>query len=205
MNKKYSSIIISIALIIFVALIGLFSVKNLGVKDGAMITLSAILVIFIVMLSKKNFKASICLFIISMPILVTARKVFYYDFLIFKFTLETIIILFFAVIGWRDIKNFLLNNLNKSKTVRIFSYSLIALLISSYVSVIFSTNKIDSLRLTNVSILVPILLLIIIISVFKKEDVKYLVYSLIISINLSCLYGLVQAAGLGLSLSAIKN
>lgn len=204
MSSKLKRIITSIVLIIIMALCGIISINKLGVKDGAMVTLSLLLTGVILYMALKDIKKSIFLFIIAMPILVTARKLFYVDIFIITLNLETIIILFLFITKFKMISNKFMSLLN-SRSYRIIAYSIIIYVISAYISVMFSSDIGRSLSLTTTSIIIPIILLVTIIGVLDKKDTKHLIYSLAISVNFSCLYGFVQAAGVGLSLSALKD
>ena len=191
--------------IVLIALCGIFAVSKVGFKDGATFTMSVILTAAIFILGKKDIKKAICLFIISMPILVTARKLLYFDVFIMKVNFESIIILYLFIIGYKKIAEKFRMLLSSNKLSKTIFYLLSFFVLSSYVSVFFSRNFRYSLELTTTSVLIPILLLFIVIGIFEKDDVKSIVYSLIISLNLSCLYGGVQVLGIGLSLSAIKE
>ncbi|WP_195263774.1 O-antigen ligase family protein [Clostridium sp. 1001275B_160808_H3] len=187
---------------IFVAVCALASVKAVGIKDGFTFTLSLIITLYILFNAKKNIKRCMYLFIMSMPILVTARKLLYLDLFIIKLNFESIIILYLFICNYKQIKLKIVELFERNK--KLF-YFIILLCFSSYISCMFSTNFILSLELTTTSILVPVLLAVLALSVFNKEDIKRIVYSLIISVNFSCLYGIVQLLGIGLSIDAIKS
>lgn len=188
----------------FTAICGIFAVSKAGVKDGATFTLSVVLTVLIITLAKKDFKKATYLFIISMPILVTARKLLYLDFFILNINFESIIILYLFIIKYKDvIKGLEKLILNKALSTKLFYY-IGFFIIASYTSCIFSKEPIRSLELTTTSVLIPILLIIIVMGLFNEKDIKNIVYSLIVSINLSCLYGMIQVLGIGLSLNAIK-
>lgn len=187
---------------IFVAVCGLLSVKAVGIKDGVTFTLSLIITIYIIFNAKKNIKRCMYIFIMSMPILVTARKLFYIDLFIIKLNFESIIILYLFIINFKKIKLKIRELFERYK--KLF-YFIILFCFSSYISIIFSTDFISSLELTTTSILVPVLLGGLALSVFSKDDIKKIIYSLIVSVNFSCLYGLLQLVGIGLSIDAIKS
>lgn len=199
-NKK--NILTLCLLAIITIVVGLFSVKELGIKDGGTFTLSVILLIIILILSRKDFKKAVYLFIVSMPILVTARKGLYLDLFIIKLNFESIIILLLFFSKYKEIYINLKNKYKENKNILrlVFLFIFLAL-----ISTIFSKDILESLRLTVTSVVVPILLGIIILTMFNKKDIKALVYSLGLSINLSCLYGILQIAGIGFSLSAVKS
>lgn len=193
-----------IILAIVTTICGIFSFKSLGMKDGATFTLSVVLTIIIISLSIKDIKKAIYLFIIAMPILVTARKGLYLDFFIMKLNFESIIIVFLVAANIKRI-GLKFNERLQDKRSKLYMYSLILFVLGSYISCFFSKNYLDSIKLTTTSVLIPILLGILVTSIFNKKDIKNIVYSLILSVNLSCLYGGIQILGIGLSLSAIKG
>lgn len=187
---------------VFVIVCALLSIRLVGIKDGFTFTLSLIITLYILINAKNDIKRCVYLFIISMPILVTARKVLYIDLFIMKLNFESIIILYIFLCNYKNIK-LKINELFKRN--KILSYFIILFCISSYISCFFSTNFILSLELTTTSILIPMLVASIVIAVFNKKDIKRIVYSLIISINFSCLYGLLQVVGIGLNIETIKS
>ncbi len=205
MNKIKQSLFKVIIFACLAVICGVFAVSKVGVKDGATFTLSVLLTIFIIILGKKDVKRAVYLFIISMPILVTARKLLYIDFFILKLNFESIIIIYLFTIKYKEIfDNFRRLFKEHNLSIKLFYY-IGFFIIASYTSCIFSHNFTKSLQLTTTSVLIPILLIIIIVGLFDKGDIKTIIYSLIMSINLSCLYGMVQVLGIGLSLSAIKR
>lgn len=200
--KKYKKEIGLFFLILIVT--ALISVFQLGIKDGATFTMSVALVIIMMVLSRKNMKNSICLFFISMPILVTARKLFYLDLGLIKLNFESVMIIYFFVLNYKGIVN-KISVMAESKKSKRFIYYMTFLIIGSYASCFFSKHIMNSIALNTTSILVPTLFMITIIGVFNKGDIKKIVYSLIVCVNLSCFYGFVQVLGIGLNISAIKE
>lgn len=199
-NKKNILALCLLSIIVIVA--GIFSVKALGFKDGGTFTLSVILLFSILILSKYDYKKSVYLFIISMPILVTARKGLYLDLFIIKVNFETIIILLLFLSKYKEIYISLKEKYEKNRKI---ANIVILFIFVSLISTIFSIDILESIRLTVTSVIVPILLGTIIIAIFNKKDVKALIYSLGLSINLSCFYGFFQMLSIGFSLSAIKG
>mgnify|MGYP000957846402 CR=1 FL=1 len=198
--------ILIIAFLLFIAIISeVLSIKTLGIKDGTTFTVSLLSTILILFIGKNNIKKAIYLFIISMPILVTARKGFYLDFVILKLNFESIIILYLFIIHYKEIKANIQSRIQNNKSVRYFLYLLFIFTLGALISSIFSKDIFETLRLTITSVLVPILLVLIIISKFDRRDKKALVYSFAISLNLSCLYGVMQILGIGFNISAIKE
>lgn len=190
---------------LLIALCGILAIKKVGVKDGATFTMSVILTMFIFVVAVKNIKKAIYIFIISLPILVTARKLFYVDLYLLKLNFESLIIIYLFIIGYKQVINRFLILINDSRRSKIVIYLISLFVIGSYISVFFSDNIVTSLELTTTSVLIPMLLFIIIVGIFDKSDIQTIVYCLIICINLSCLYGGIQVLGIGLSLSAIKG
>lgn len=203
-NVKRKWLIFSV-LGIFMAVCSIWAVNKVGIKDGATFVMSLILTISVITLARKNIKHSLYLFIISLPILVTARKLLYLDIYILKLNFESILIIYFLILCYGDIIKKVRLLINDKKLNRLFLYSIVFFIIASYISCIFSTDFRDSLALTTTSILVPIILLFLVVTIFDKSDIKMIIYSLIISINLSCLYGIFQILGIGLSFDAIRS
>lgn len=198
-KNNYLKIIGLISLIIFSAI---FFIGKVGIKDGITGTLSLILTLYIIVFSKRNMKKSLCVFIISMPILVTARKILYADFFVLKINFESIIILWLFIFNYKKVFSTIEKVLEK---YRYFVYLVILFIVSSYISCMFSDNLRNSIELVTTSVLIPVLIGILILSYFEKKDVKYIVYSLIISINLSCLYGIAQMLSDGLNIESIAK
>lgn len=181
----------------------LITIPKLGIKDSTTFTMSIALVIIILLASKEDMKKAIYIFLISMPILVTARKLFYLDLGLIKLNFESIIIVYLFAVNYKIIVE-KIKNIILIKNSKRFIYYIIFFIIASYTSSFFSVDIMNSLGLTTTSILIPILLMSIIIGIFDKMDIKKIVYSLIISINLSCFYGFIQMLEVGATLSSIR-
>lgn len=205
MSRNKKNVILSIILVLMVGLAGIWSVQKVGIKDGATFTLSIILSIFIFVLSMKDIKKSIYLFIISMPILVTARKLFYLDLFVLKLNFESLIIIYLCIISFKDIVKKVKSYIDNCKNGMIILKLSVLFIISTYISCFFADSFRESFELVTTSVVIPILLLPLFITIFSKEDIKYIGYSLILSVNLSCFYGFAQILGIGLSFSAIKS
>lgn len=205
MSKNYKNVLIGIVSLVLVIACGLFSINKIGIKDGAMFTASLVLTVVIIVLAKKEVKKAIYLFIIAMPILVTARKLFYLDLIFLKLNFESLIIIVLFVFNFNKIKDKISKSIESNKSSRWILYSIILFVLSSYISVIFSTSIVESLQLTTTSIMLPTILLAIIVGVFEKNDIKNIIYSLVICVNFSCLYGFMQAVGVGLDLQLLKE
>lgn len=198
-KNNYFKIVGLISLIILSAI---YFVGKVGIKDGVTATFSLIITLYIIICSKKDMKKSLCLFIISMPILVTARKILYADFFLLKINFEGIIILWLFISNYKKMFSTIEKIMNKYKY---FLYFIIVFIVSAYISCMFSNNFRNAIELVTTSVLIPILIGILILAYFEKRDIKHIVYSLIISVNLSCLYGIVQMLGDGLNLHNIIN
>lgn len=179
------------------------TVSTLGLKDAATFAMSVGLVIIMIEVSRYEMKQSIYIFFVAMPILVTARKLFYLDLGVIKLNFESLMIIYFFVINYKEISS-KFKAMTQSKMNKRFIYYMSFFVLTSYVSCLFSKNIIDSFALNTTSVLVPTLFMITILTLFEKKDIKNIVYALIISINLSCLYGFAQMAGIGGGLSNIK-
>ena len=180
------------SLAIFIIVSALLSVKAIGVKDGATFTLSLVVTLYIILNSRKDIKKCLYLFIISMPILVTARKLLYLDLFVIKLNFESIVILYIFITNFKSIINKGREFVNRYK---LLSYFIILFCLFSYISCMFSNKPILSLELTTTSILLPIILGLIFITIFDKSDIK----------KISCFYGLLQLLGVLVSGTSIKD
>lgn len=189
-RKQY--MLFSIFGIISVVLSLLFF-KELGVKDAGMFFLATWLLLIEIYLIKFDVKLSILLFIISFPIMATARKVCYFDFLFFKVTYETIFITILFSFNFKKVKS-LFKEYIKDKSSKAFKFTmlLVTLVIFAYNSSIFSINIYSSITEIFISIIIPIMFMFSVIANFDKDDIKKIAYALIISISFSCIYGFLQ-------------
>lgn len=180
--------------------------KTLGIKDSAMIFLATLLLLGEIYLIKIDKKKSLLLFIISFPILVTARKIFYFNLLIFRLNYEALYVILLILLDFKNIltnikeqfKN--LGELNTGFLILICFFTVFALNSSLY-----SYDIISSLGYVFISVIIPILFYFIVIANFNKEDKKDIFFALILSTNFSCLYGFFQIFMGGLSLSEISH
>jgi O-antigen ligase len=171
--------------------------------DLAMISASTFLLLIALGLIKGNEKISLLIFILSLPILVTARKYCYFDFFIFKITYEAIYITICFIMKFKKI----VLTLKKSKVQgkNYLLYFIISFGVIALNSSIFSQDIKYSLRLTFLSVVVPIMFFIICLTIFKKEDFKKIYYILILNLNFSCMYGMFQAFKNGISLDSLNK
>lgn len=184
------------------SVISVLSLKSLGIKDSAMLFIATASLAGGIFLAFNDKKKSLLLFIVSLPILVTARKAFYFDFLIFKVTYETLYISIIFILSFKDILKWC-NNLylgeNKRKLnliLLVFTFVIFALNSS-----IFSFDIIRSIRYTFISVIVPVMFMLSVITNFKKHDLVEIFYALFIQISFSSLYGFVQIITSGKSFS----
>jgi len=200
-NLKAILIILAISMIS-----GIILRKSVGIKDAGMFSMATAFLLFEIYYSFVDIKKSILLFIISFPILVTARKICYFDFLFFKFTYEAIYIQFIFIANFKMILAYL-------KRVLIYKNSLnakfivlsIIFIIFAFNSSIFSKNIIKSVGAAYLGVLIPIMFMLIIVAIFKKNEIDKIIYSLILSIDLSCLYGFFQIFKNHISFNMIES
>lgn len=189
-------------LIVFSSAISLLNFSRLGVKDSGMLFMATALITVAIYLAFKDKKKSLLLFIISLPILVTARKAFYFDFLIFKITYETIYVSFIFILSFKDILEWcksLYNSQNKTTLNFIIYVGIFGVFAIN--SSIFSLDIMRSLGYTFISVIVPIMFMLCVIIIFKREDINSIYYALFIQISFSSLYGFYQVFSNGKSLS----
>ncbi|WP_238882190.1 O-antigen ligase [Clostridium sp. YIM B02551] len=186
-NNKYL-----IAILLFSILSEIFLIRKIGIKDSTTFALALALVLFEIVLSKEDINRSILLFILSLPVLVTARKVFYLDVKLIILNFESIYIIGVFALNFTRIKN-MLGEYNKSKnlTRNLFTY-IIFFVICSYISAIFSPDIMKSFALTTTSVLIPIMFMFVLAAVISKDEMHRVIFMLILAVNLSCLYGFVQ-------------
>jgi O-antigen ligase len=180
-------------LLLLSAVVTILNFSTLGIKDSAMLFAATFVLGAAIYLIFKDKKKSILLFVAAFPILVTARKAFYFDFLVFMVTYETI---FVTVLFLSDIKNIfrMVRDSFRNRGGISFNFLLLTL-IFAFLSLNSSTYSYDpllSVRHTYISVIVPIMLMLSVISNFRAADLSKLVYALIVMIDLSCLYGFLQ-------------
>lgn len=197
-NKISISIIVILSLII-----GVIAIKKAGIKDGSMFSLATFFLLLEVYLIFKDKKMSLLLFIISFPILVTGRKFCYFDVFIFSITYESIYISILFVSLFKDIINFLKSNFKNMKFI--FSSTLIFAVLALN-STIYADDMVKCIANTNLSVIIPIMFMLEFMTLFNKGlDLDSVINCLIISLDLSCVYGLVQAAATRMTLSQLKS
>lgn len=191
-----------ILLIAFSSVISLMNFRRLGMKDTAMLFMATALITIGIYLAFKDKKRSLLLFIVSLPVLVTARKALYFDFLIFKITYETVYVTIIFILSFKDVLKwckglYLSNNKKKLNFIIFIGIFLIFALNSS----IFSLDILRSIRYTFISVMVPVMFMLSAIVNFKKQDLDMIYYALFIQISFSSLYGFFQISSSGKSFS----
>ena len=199
--KIVSALVIS--LIFAVAFIG-----SIGKKNSALMFISIFFVVFALSML-NNRKKSILIFIVSLPLLVTARKFFYVDFFVFKLSLESIYITILFFISIKDII-IAMKLIIKAPKLISFDYIIytIIFLILAINSTMFSSNFLSSFRLVFISVFIPIMFMFSVIASFKLKDIKSIIYAIILQCSFSSIYGFVQIAKIatkGISLSRISS
>ena len=186
-NNKYL-----IAILLFSILSEVFLIRKIGIKDSTTFALALALVLFEIILSKEDINRSILLFILSLPVLVTARKVFYLDIKLIILNFESIYIIGIFLLNFKKVKNiFGEYSREKGLNKNIFTY-IIFFVACSYISVIFSPDSMRSFALTTTSVLIPIMFMFVLAAVINKDEINRVIFMLILAVNLSCLYGFVQ-------------
>lgn len=186
-------------------ILGFVLVPTYGKKDAISMCLAFLFLILEIYLLFKNKKYSVLLYIVSIPILVTARKLCYFNFFIFRITFETIYISFLFILSYKEVIK-LIKKRYGNKNLDIFMDLLFVLIVFSYNSCFFSTDVFYSLGEVFIAILVPVMFMLSVMALFKKEDIKKILYHLFIAMNISCIYGFMQIISLKIPLSKIiKN
>jgi O-antigen ligase len=188
-------------LIVISSAISLLYFSRLGAKDSAMLFLATASITAAIYLAFKDKKRSLLLFILSLPILVTARKAFYIDFIIFKITYETLYITVVFILSYKDILEWGKDLYRKNNKQIYFIIFVAIFVIFAINSSIFSLNIPRSLRYTFISVIVPVMFMLSVIVNFKKQELNLIFYALFIQISFSSLYGFFQLFSNGKSLS----
>ncbi|SHH39461.1 O-antigen ligase family protein [Clostridium grantii] len=188
---------------IFTIALLIINYKNLGSMDLAMLCGSTFLLLIALGLIYHNEKISLLLFILSLPVLVTARKFCYVDFGIFKITFEAIYITIFFLFKFKKILLTLKKDYYKKENKIV--YLVISFGVVAFSSVIFSPDVEESIRLTFLSVAVPIMFFLICLTVINRDDIKKIYYILILNLNFSCIYGMFQVFKGGVSLDSLNR
>lgn len=179
------------------ALVSLTFVTVFGKKDFISIFVATYILLTDLYLLKINKKYSILLFIIAIPVLVTARKLCYFNFFIFRVTYETIYITALFIVCFNDIRYMIINGFKSAdKKFKNLNILLLIMILFAYNSCSFSNNIFYSFGEIYIGLIAPIMFMLSVLVVIKKSDIKSLYYSLFTAMDLSCLYGFMQIVGL---------
>lgn len=202
--KKNSKIII-LSLII-ASILFVLNFRTIGIKDSASIFLATVLLVFDIYLIFKDEKKSLMLFIISFPVLVTARKICYFNLLFISITYESIFVTILFIVKLKVIMSSI-KEYSRDKKSLLFKFYITLLLFFIFAlnSSIFSLDLFKSLSYIYLGIVVPIMFMLCAISILKKEDIIKVFFSLILSLNFSCIYGVVQIMKDGISIESINK
>lgn len=169
-----------------------FLCSNIGKKDLIMIYVATVLLFIEIYLLIYNRKLSILLFIVSFPLLVTARRVVYFDFLIFKVTYESIYITILFLKDFKNIAYKFKEAYYLGKQELLYIIFIVLFVIFAINSSIFSNNIARSIGYAYISVIVPIMFALCVYVNFDRKNIKQVIYALILQCDLSCLYGFSQ-------------
>ncbi len=180
--------------------------KKLGLKDSGMLFLATAVLVYSIILMFKDRKKSILLFIVSLPVLVTARKAVNFDFLIFKLTYESIYAIIIFAHSFRDILD-MIERVYRTREKESFNFLIYigVFLIFALNSTIFSGHFPSSFGHTLLAVIVPVIIALTVLASFEYEDLKKIHYGLMIMVNFSCLYGFFQIFSHRLSFGEIPR
>jgi O-antigen ligase len=199
--KKCSLLILAGAAIIISALYLFMNIHAFGKKDSLLIFASITALVYEIYIMFYDRKKSIFLFIITFPIIVAARRAVYFDFAIFKITLETIYITILFIYSFKDVMHYVSNSYKKCPDRFTFFLMAMAFIILSMNSSIYSSSTVRrSMGYVYISVTAPVLFYLSTAAIFKREDYKKIVYSLILMVDLSSLYGICQIILSGISI-----
>lgn len=181
------------ALIVLSSVMVLINLHKLGMKDSAMLFAATLSIIASIYLIFKDKKKSLLLFIVSLPVMVTARKAVYFDFLIFKVTYETVYISILFIFSFKDIVELIKRTYaDKNRTKLVYFIYVFIFAIFALNSSIYSTNLMRSIGYTFISVIIPVVFMLSALVNFDRSDIDKILYALIIQISFSSLYGFYQ-------------
>lgn len=166
--------------------------NKLGIKDSGMLFIATLALVYSIHLVFKDVEASILFFIVSFPILVTARKGFNIDILIFKLTYESIYVMILFLKSFKSIKGMVIDSYKGSGIDFKFLIYTFIFVIFSLNSSLFSANIQISIGHTFLSVLIGVMFGLSLYFSFKGKNVESIYYALILMCDLSCLYGFMQ-------------
>lgn len=200
-NKKVFLFSVFLAILAIVV-----NLHSSGIKDLAMLFVAVIFLVNEIYLIFIDTKRSIYLFLISLPFLVTARKFMQIDLGVIKVSFESIYITILFIYNFKKVLKTIRNEfLKEKKSISSFYLLILIFLVFVYNSNSYSQNIFKSLSDTYLGVVTPIMFMLVIISTIKKMDEKYIIYSIILSTNLSCLYGFFQIFKDGIILENISK
>jgi Lipid A core - O-antigen ligase and related enzymes len=203
-KKKYKMIIAAV----FLSLIpGLLVYRSAGIKDTAMFCLATFMLIIEIYLIFLNKKISLLMFIISFPILVTARKLFYVDLLFLKLTYESVYISLIFIASFKGIKEYIKAQFTAKGNSHYPNFIiLIAIfIIFAFNSSMFAQDIMNSMGMMFISVLIPAMFALSVLANFNSEDKLHIYYSLIIGVVFSDFYGFFQIITSHVPLSKISG
>ncbi len=109
--KKRYKILIAISLLSLS--ISIIFLKQIGKKDAVMVFAATFLLLLEIYIASIDRKKSILLFILSFPILVTARKICYFASASIRLNYEIIYITILFILSIKDVKAYLKRSLKK--------------------------------------------------------------------------------------------
>lgn len=199
--KKISITVIAVAAIVISAIYLLMNIHAFGKKDSILILASITALVCEIYIMFEDRKKSVFLFIITFPLIVAARRAVYFDYSIFKITLETIYITILFIYCFKDIMHYIKNAYKNSPSRFTFFLMAIAFIILAANSSIYSSSTVKrSMGYVYISVTAPVMFYLSTASIFKKEDYKRIIYSLIMMADLSCMYGILQIILNGISI-----
>lgn len=191
---------IPIALIFIVSCVfGALASRKSGIKDGGMFGLAVLFLLIEIYMLFIDKRKSMLLFIVSFPVLVTARKFcYFYSFITFESIYITIVLL---ILNKKVIDFIKANFYNFKFTITYALVFAVLALNSSF----YSSNIGASILDGYLAVIVPILFMLEVMILFKDDNnLDKIINSLIIGLDLSCLYGFFQAAATRMSLSELR-
>ena len=202
---KRNYIILS-SIIVICIVVFLFLFRKIGIKDSGIVAFATALLIIDLYYASVDMKKSVFLFILCLPIFVSARKVVYFDVFFIKVSYESIYITIMFILNIKNIYKFVKGKLySKESHSSKFICLVLIFAVLAVNSNIFSEHILKSLSSTYISILIPVMFMLIILVNFKREDIKNIYYALIVGIDFSCLYGLSQVLTNRMSLGDVMR
>ncbi|WP_396276452.1 O-antigen ligase family protein [Haloimpatiens lingqiaonensis] len=192
--------------ILLSCILAILNINGSSKKDVVTLFFATFLLINDMYLAIKDSKKSILLFLVSLPILVTARKFLQIDFFVFKISFESIYVTFLFVLNIKRVI-FNIKHVFRCGSRNTFNFYILILtfIIFVYNANTYSVYFFKSMADTYIGVIVPIMFMLVSVSIFNKNDIKKIILSLIFSVDLSCLYGFIQIFKDGISISNINK